>query len=381
MSLSPRDRVHIALKHEEPDRVPLALGGGPYGLVDEVYLKLVDYFALKEPVPPFRKGHSISYMDDRLLDKLGTDFRYVYPNLLPNSPVNPGDTPATFKDSYGQTWHRAQPYYYAGAGLLSRMQPGEDLNQWVDFPDSGDPKWMAGVTARAEALRETTDYFITMRMVASHGPFQTACDLRGTENFMMDMGLQPDFAQELLTRIGDFQSGLLQQAMEAGGQYFDMIELPGDDYATNVGTLISPRMFRKFIKPILSQLVDTIRAYRPGIKIMFHSDGMITSLLDDLIEVGIDVIHPLEPLSGVDFAEIKTQYGSRVAFLGAIDIRNALPGSRQEVISEVKTRLKQLAPGGGYILAPANHLQADVPPENVETLFNAARKFGSYPIR
>ncbi len=106
MSLSPRDRVFIALKHEEPDRVPLALGGGPYGLVDEVYLKLVDYFALKEPVPPFRKGHSISYMDDRLLDKLGTDIRYVYPNLLPNSPVNPGDTPDTFKDSYGQTWHR-----------------------------------------------------------------------------------------------------------------------------------------------------------------------------------------------------------------------------------------------------------------------------------
>ena len=75
MVFSPRDRVYMALNHEEPDRVPLALGGGPYGLVDEVYLKLVDYFGLEKPVPPFRKGHSISYMDDRLLEKLGTDIR------------------------------------------------------------------------------------------------------------------------------------------------------------------------------------------------------------------------------------------------------------------------------------------------------------------
>lgn len=381
MSLSPRDRVLLTLNHEEPDRVPLALGGGPYGVVDEVYLQLVDHFSLGEPAAPFRKGHNISYMDDRLLDKLGTDIRYIYPNLLPNSPVYPGDTPDTFKDSYGQTWHQAKPYYYAGTGLLSQLQPGDDLENLLDFPDPWDPKWMAGVTARSNKLRETTDYFVTMRMVASHGPFQTACDLRGTENFLMDMGLNPGFAQELLMRIGNFQAGLIQQALEAGGRYFDMIELPGDDYATNVGLLISPRMFRKFIKPILSQYVEIIRTHRPEIKIMFHSDGMIASLLDDLIEVGIDVVHPLEPLPGVDFTEIKRRFSNRVAFLGGIDISHALPGSQQAVISEVKTRIQQLAPGGGYILAPSNHIQADVPHENVETLFNAAREFGVYPIR
>jgi uroporphyrinogen decarboxylase len=218
-------------------------------------------------------------------------------------------------------------------------------------------------------------------MVASHGPFQTACDLRGTEKFLMDMGLYPDFAQELLTRIGEFQIGLFQQALEAGGKYFDMIELPGDDYASNAGTLISPRMFRKFIKPILIKFIETIRAYQPKINIMFHSDGLISSLLDDLIEIGIDVIHPLEPLQGVDFVEIKNRFGQRVSFLGAIDISHALSGSRADVIAEVQTRIQQLAPGGGYILAPSNHIQADVPPENIETLYNAAREFGTYPIK
>lgn len=380
MALSPRERVEIALNHEEPDRVPFALGGGPYGLVDKVYLKLIDHFGLGEPVLPFRTGHSISYMDDRLLEKLGTDFRYVYPGQLPNSPVLPGDTPDTFKDSYGQVWHRAQPYYYAGTGLLSQIQPGEEIDGLVKFPDPKDPKWMEGVAERAKALRENTDYFVTMRMVASHGPFQTACDLRGTENFLVDMGLDPDFAKEFLNRIGKFQAELLRRAMETGGDYFDMIELPGDDYATSVSTLISPRMFRIFIKPILSQFVDTIRNIRSDIKIMFHSDGIITTLLDDLIEIGIDVIHPLEPLPGVDLSEIKKRFGGRVTFLGAIDIVQALPGTKQAVIKEVETRIQQLAPSGGYILAPANHIQADVPPENVENLFNAARMLGRYPI-
>jgi uroporphyrinogen decarboxylase len=114
---------------------------------------------------------------------------------------------------------------------------------------------------------------------------------------------------------------------------------------------------------------------------MLHSDGLITSLLDDFIDIGIDVVHPLEPLPGVDFKLIKTRYGQRLTFLGAIDISQVLPGSRDDVINEVKTRILQLAPGGGYILAPSNHIQADVPPENIATLFNAARQYGVYPVR
>ncbi len=349
-------------------------------MVDELYLKLINYLGLGTPIAPFREGHSISYMDDRLLDRQGTEIRFVYPNLLPNSPVLPGDSPNTFKDSYGQIWHQAQPYYYAGVGILSQTQPWNALDQWITYPDPKDPHWRQGVAERAKWLRKNTEHFVTMRMVASHGPFQTACDLRGTENFLVDMGLQPDFAQDLLGCISDFQVGLFRQAMEAAGTHFDMIKLPGDDYASNAGTIISPRMFRKFIKPILARFIETIRSYRPDIKIMFHSDGLITSLLDDLIEIGIDVIHPLEPLPGMDFLEIKQRFGKNVTFLGAIDISQALPGKNEDVITEARTRIQQLAPSGGYILAPSNHIQADVPAENVETLYNAARQFGTYPL-
>ena len=116
--MTSRQRVLTALTHEEPDTVPLALGGGPYGIVDDLYLRLVDFLDLGTPVPPFRAGHSISYMDDRLLETLGTDMRYCWPGLLPNSPIIPGEDEDTFYDSYGQVWKRALPYYYAGEGLL-----------------------------------------------------------------------------------------------------------------------------------------------------------------------------------------------------------------------------------------------------------------------
>lgn len=374
MPMHPRQRVLAALHHQEPDRVPTALGGGPYGIVDDLYLRLVQLLGLGAPVQPFRSGHSISYMDDRLLARLGTDIRYCWPGLLPNSPVVPGEDADTFYDSYGQVWKRAQPYYYTGPGLLEQATSLEDIERLVRWPDLNDPRWTAGLAERARMLHENTDYFVTMRMVASHGPFQTACDLRGTENFLMDLTLRPEFAQALLEKVTTAIAGLLRLAMQVGGRWFDMIELPGDDYAGNTSTIISPRMFRQYIQPCLARLITTIKEYNPDTAIMLHSDGAISRLLPDIIALGVDVIHPLEPLPATDIPAVKANFGDQVTFLGGIDISHAMPGSTEEVVQEVKRRIMQLAPGGGYILAPSNHLQADVPPENVVTLFETARQ-------
>jgi uroporphyrinogen decarboxylase len=379
--MTSRERVQTALAHEEPDTVPLALGGGPYGIVDDLYLRLVKHLDLGEAVAPFRSGHSISYMDDRLLEKLGTDIRYCWPGLLPNSPVIRGEDDDTFYDSYGQVWKHALPYYYTGEGILKDATSIDDIERRVHWPDLSDPRWTAGVTDRARLLREQTDYFVVMRMVASHGPFQTACDLRGTESFLMDLALNPEFACALLDKVTTAMEGLFRLAMQAGGEYFDMIELPGDDYAGNASTIISPVMFRKFIKPCMERLVKVIKEHNPNTKVMLHSDGAITNLLADIISLGVDVIHPLEPLPATDLSAVKEKFGKQVTFLGGIDISHAMPGTREDVIAEARRRIAQLAPGGGYILAPSNHLQADVPPENVVTLFETAREFGRYPIQ
>ena len=375
MNMLPRERVLAALNHQETDHVPTALGGGPYGVVDELYLRLVRLLNLGAPVAPFRHGHSISYMDDRLLEKLDTDLRYCWPGLLPNSPIIPGEDPDTFYDSYGQVWIRAQPYYYTGAGILKNATSLDDIERLIRWPDLSDPRWTAGLASRAQALREDTDYFVVMRMVASHGPFQTACDLRGVEKFLLDLSLNPEFALALLDKVTGAIEGLLHLAMQAGGKWFDLVELPGDDYAGNTNLLISPVMFRKFVKPCLARLVNTIKEYNPKVSIMLHSDGAITKLIPDLLELGVDVLHPLEPLPATDIPAVKANFGERVAFLGGIDISHAMRGTQADVIREVELRMAQLGPGGGYILAPSNHLQADVPAENVVTLFDTATSY------
>ena len=378
--MKPRERVLATIQHQPVDRVPLAIGGGSYGIVDELYLKLVDHLNLGEPVAPFRSGHNISFMDDRLLEKLGIDFRYCWPGLLPNSPIESSEDENSFYDSYGQMWKRATPYFYAAKGILSEAVTLSDIDRLVQWPDMSDPRWTQGLLQRAQDLHENSDYFVTMRMVASHGPFQTACDFRSTENFMLDLSLNPQFAEALLERITSALEGLIRLMMQTAGQYFDMLELPGDDYAGNTNLLISPRMFRRFISPCIQRLVAAAREYNPNIKVMLHSDGAIAPLIPEFIALGIDVLHPLEPLPATDMTAIKQQFGDQIAFLGGIDISHAMLGSDSDIQQEVLHRLQALAPAGGYILAPSNHLQADISPQNVVALFQTAQQFGNYPL-
>ena len=377
----PRERVMKSLSFEEADRVPLAIGGGPYGIVDDLYFRLLKLLDLGCPAEPFREGHNISYLDNQLLGKLGTDLRYVYPTISPTSPNQPGSTAGTFLDAYGQVWKRAFPYYYADRGILAEIHKPDQIDEIVTWPNARDPRWFSKTKAIARELREETDFWITARMVVSHGPYQMACDLRGTEQFMLDLSTRPELALALLERIGDSIGSFLDAYLDACGPYIDMIELPGDDYAGNENLIFSPVMFRKFIQPVIMRLVTRIKTYRPDIKVMLHSDGAIGKLIPDLIECGIDVIHPLEPLPATDQVAVKKSCLGKIAFLGGIDISHAMPGSIMDVEAEVIRCIRNLAPGGGFILAPSNHLQADVPPENVVALFEYARQYGEYPIQ
>ena len=369
----PKERVRSTMNFQETDRIPTALGGGPYGIVDDLYMGLLDHFSLGEPIQPFRQGHNISYMDDRILDALNTDIRYVYPTLSPSSPSMKSEEEDSFYDAFGQVWKRALPYYFTGKGILSEIDSIEQIDALVHWPDTSDQRWFSDTEKRARHLKETTDYWITARMVVSHGPFQYASDLRGMENFMMDMVMRPLLAGSLIEKISDTYCDLYANYLAACGDHIDMIELPGDDYAGNKNLIISPGMFREFIKPAIERMVKTIRTYDPNIKIMLHSDGAIASLIPDLIEIGIDVLHPLEPLTATNQAEIKNEFRGQIVFLGGVGITHALRGRPEDVLNEVERVFESLVPGGGYIFAPSNHLQADIPPENVALLFKAAQ--------
>jgi uroporphyrinogen decarboxylase len=376
--MNARERVQAALDHQIPDRVPTALWGGPYGLVDDLYFRLLEIFKLGEPNPPFRQGHTINHIDDRLLDLLGTDTRYVWPGASPISPRYATDQPDRFLDDFGQTWIQSYPYFSVTGGVLKEAEDMQEIETNVRWPDTDNPDWTEGVASRAQRLHQAGEYYIVARMPVSHGPFMLACDLRGVSKMMLDLSLNPAFATALLTRVTDTICGLLEGYMKAGRGFFDMIELPGDDYASNQNLIISQAMFREFLKPCIRRMVDVVRKIQPDVKIMFHSDGAIQKLIPDFIELGIDVLHPLEPVAGMDVKTVKQEFGKQISFLGGIDISHAMPGSIKDVRADVDRCMSDLAAGGGFVLAPSNHLQADVPVENVIELFNYARGKGKY---
>jgi uroporphyrinogen decarboxylase len=375
--MNPRFRVQKTLSHEIPDRVPLALWGGPYGLVDPLYKDLVKILGLGEPTQPVREGHTINHIDDRLLEKLGTDTRLIWPGASPSSPTHISKEGDLIYDDFGQPWKRTTPYYSAIDGLLKDSNTLEAIENFVNWPDVNDPRWTQGVNERASAIKDS-GYYIIGRMVVSHGPFQMACDLRSMENFMMDMILEPEFAHALLDRVTNTICGLTHNYLEAAGNVMDMIELPGDDYAANDNLVFSPKLFRQMIRPYIERIIGTIKEIRPDVKIMLHSDGAVGKLIPDFIEMGIDVLHPLEPVAGMDPAQIKKNYGNSISFLGGVDISQAMPGSIKDVREDVDRCIRDLAPGGGYILAPCNHLQEDVPPDNVIELYDYAKTVGKY---
>jgi len=372
-----RTRVQTALSHQEPDRVPFALWGGPYGLVDSLYEKLLEILNLGDKTPAIREGHTVNHMDDRVLKALDVDTRFIWPGASPTSPTHSSDDDSLIYDDFGQPWKRTYPYFSATDGLLKNAESVDDIQSLVQWPDVDGPRWTQGVSERAHALKDS-GYFIVGRMVVSHGPFQMACDLRSMENFMMDMMIAPDFAGALLDRVTETICGLTRNYLESAGKTMDMIELPGDDYAANDNLVFSPALFRQMIRPRIEKIISTIRDVRPDIKIMLHSDGAIGKLVPDFIEMGIDVLHPLEPVAGLNPAQIKADYGRFISFLGGVDISHAMPGSAVDVRRDVDRCLRDLAPNGGYILAPCNHLQEDVPPENVIELYSYTKEAGKY---
>jgi len=370
--MTSRERVLTALSHQEPDRVPMALWGSYYTLQDQTYFKTLEYMGLGEPVPPFRryKTRNSNYYDDRVLDLLGTDVRYVWLGFTDLG----GARPDTMVDAWGVQWKRLGPNVSAVGHPLAKATI-EDVEKYP-WPDPEHYVCLDALKDRLALLKGAGSHAIAARAVNSYGPFEQASALRGRERFMMDLLLEPELAQLLIDKVTDVLVRLTEIYLDAVGRDIDIIEIPGDDYGGTDNLLFSPRVFDSMLKPALERLIRPIKQYRQDLFIAFHSDGAIMKLLGRFADLGIDLFHPLEPLPANDMHTVKAQFGGRLSFMGAIDIKAVMPGSVAYVEAEVKRRISVLAPGGGYILAPANHLQVDVPPENIIALYNFGRQYG-----
>ena len=256
--MNARERVLTALAHQEPDRVPLALWGSYYTLQDQTYFDLLSHLGMDEPVPPFRryKSRNSNFLDDRILDRLGTDIRYVWLGF-----TDPGGArPDTLQDAWGVQWARMGPNITPVGAPLANAS----IEQVADYawPDPEQYIRKDELRDRLAMLRSTSKCAIAARAVNSYGPFEQASGLRGREQFLMDMIMQPDLALLLIDQVTDVIIRLNEIYLDIAGPYIDIMEIPGDDYAGVEHLLISPKVFQRMLAPALARIVQPIKQYR-----------------------------------------------------------------------------------------------------------------------
>jgi uroporphyrinogen decarboxylase len=208
--------------------------------------------------------------------------------------------------------------------------------------------------------------------------FEMAWNLVGLEPFLADMALRREYVGPLLDAVADYSIGIGLALLELG---VDAL-LTGDDLGMDLGPLLSPRMWRELLKPRLQRVFDAYRAARPEVILAYHTCGSVRPFVDELIEMGVQVLNPIQVTArGMEPAALKRQYGDRLAFLGGVDQREVLPlGTPRDVEAEMQRRIGELGTGGGYVLAPTHDIQADTPVENVLAVWEAARRWGRYPL-
>jgi uroporphyrinogen decarboxylase len=214
------------------------------------------------------------------------------------------------------------------------------------------------------------------------GILQTASQLRGYDKLFLDLSINPGIAHQFLDRLSETINSMYRQYMQAVGQYVQVVVIT-DDQGTQNSLMVSPKMFREFIKPRLRALVETIKS-SADVKVLMHCDGAITKIIPDLIEIGVDILNPIQTVvKGMEDTKVlKEQFGAQVCFHGGIDVQRVLPNYTPEQIrQEVKLRLKDLGLNGGYIIAPCHNINVDIPLENTLAMFEAAGHFGTYPLQ
>ncbi len=254
------------------------------------------------------------------------------------------------RDEWGVVWNRTLDPDI-GNPIPVFDQP--NLNGYT-FPDPDDPRRFQALPA---FLEKNKNRFCILKM--SYSLFERAWSLRGMENILTDMVMNPDFVEDLMDHITNYNLRVIDKALDIGfdGVYF------GDDWGWQRGLIMGPAMWKKFIKPRMGQMYSLIK--KKGRKVFLHCCGKVDELFPDLIDIGLDVFNPFQP-EVMDIFTIKKQYQGKLSFFGGIGIQRLLPfGTVDEVKKEVKTILSKIGQSGGYIASPSHALPKDIPCENI----------------
>lgn len=271
-----------------------------------------------------------------------------------------------YVDEWGIGWKATEYSTPFGTGAYTEIvgHPLADDNAVASYkaPDPHRPELYSEADWVLRTFKD--EYFIVGVTVTTI--FETAWALRGYERMLSDLALNPDLAEQILDIPYHYHLTAAKKLTEMG---VDMI-WTGDDVGAQNAMLISPRMWRRFFKPRMANFIAELKAINPQVKVAYHSDGNIYPIIPDLIEIGLDVLNPIQPAS-MDPAKLKTEYGDKLCFWGSMDEQHTLPfGSADDVRNEVLHRLKTIGKNGGLILGPTHHVQLDTPMENFWTMVN-----------
>lgn len=354
----------MALNHEEPDRCPMQISFTP-----EFASRLKDELGLTDEDLYNPHGGGNTYLleraidEDMLLTSVGWANSYYATELY-------SDNGVSYTDEWGVEWKNVEYETRFGKGRYTEIvtHPLAD-EEAIDSYQPPDPNRPELYVEAARVIQEYKDeYWIVGVTVTTI--FETAWALRGYERTLMDLVVNADLVERLLDIPFNYHLTAAKKLVEMG---VDMIWM-GDDMGTQERMLISPDTWRRFFKPRMATSISTLKSINPEVKVAYHSDGVIYPIIPDLIEIGLDVLNPVQPRC-MDPEKLKKEYEYKLCFWGSIDEQYTLPfGTPTEVEREVLARLRTLGKNGGLIIGPTHHVQLDTPLENFWAMVNTITK-------
>ena len=383
MPLTSRERVRAVLNHETPDRVPIILGASnATGISLPTYRKIKQLLGIQAEERYLYDWPELgaAALDEIVLERLHSDVRGVHDRepawvREKNRTREPG---SPYFNSWGVGSIEGDPgTWFPAIHPLAETHAIEAIESYP-WPDMNDPTRVANVKAEAQKLADENKYAIIATPWLAF-PLERAFAMQRMDRFMLNLGRYPDFVRALLTKIAELCKTLMGHFLREIGDNIDMIKI-GDDLGMQNSLLMSPKMYREIVKPIHADYISFIKS-RTTAKLFFHTDGDVFPLIPDFIEMGVDILNPIQTSAGKmsNLEELKKQFGKNIIFCGAIDTHRVLPfGTPDEVRAEVKRIIEILGKDGGYMLASVHTIMSDVPAENVLAMVDAALEFGAY---
>lgn len=384
MPVNCRERVIATLNHKEPDRIPLDLGGTIVSSITKnSYVELKKYLGIDvEEVKIFDYVQQLPYIDEKLLERLNVDVRMVATDYM---------------TAEGQEIFEENGYYcfYDRWGAKLRMPKKNGYYfDWVDFPIKDISmealkkyKWpeldskecILKIREKAKYLYENTNYGLVGTAVFGGGIFEQPSRIMGMERFLTSIITDVKFADRIMEKITELYIGNCLRYLEELGEYIQVF-VYWNDIASQTGSMISPKIYKKLVKPKDKQLIETVKS-KTNAKIFYHSCGAAKDFIPDLIDIGVDILNPVQvSATGMNTARLKKEFGNDISFWGGgCDTQHILPyGTPDQVRNEVKRRINDLAPGGGFIFSAVHNIQDEVPPENIMAMFETLEKYEVY---